>query len=124
MACPQCGTDVAADDRYCEACGCDLLTGAALLVPGDGAALLVPSAGAVVGAGVPTNGAAAVAGVVWRSSTKVVGTACPGCGGTAFDAEGYCNECGKRRPGSAEHTELDLDVIGRASCRERVFSSV
>lgn len=109
MLCPQCGTEAATDDRYCEACGCDLLTGAALPVPGDGAALLVPSAPG--GTPVPANGAAAVAGVVWRSSTAVTGTACPGCGGSNFDAEGYCHECGKRRPGSAEHTELDLDVI-------------
>jgi serine/threonine protein phosphatase PrpC len=111
MACPQCGSDVAADDRYCEACGCDLLTGAALPLPGDGAALLVPSVAGAGGPGAPANGASAVAGVVWRSSTAVVGVNCPGCGGIDFDAEGYCNECGKRRPGSAEHAEIDLDVI-------------
>lgn len=39
-------------------------------------------------------------------------TACAGCGGTEFDADGWCDTCGRRAPVLADHDELDLGAAG------------
>jgi PPM family protein phosphatase len=91
MRCPNCDAAVQDDDRYCEACGYDLVGGTA-------AAVAEPAAP-------PAR---------WLSSGRAEQT-CPGCGGTSFSEEGYCDACGKRRGTGREHSELDLDVIAAAS---------
>lgn len=89
MHCPNCDADVHDGDRYCEACGYDLVAG-----------------------GQPA--AAQVAPARWLSSARTGGV-CAGCGGSAFGDEGYCDGCGKRRATGRDHSELDLDVIAAAS---------
>jgi serine/threonine protein phosphatase PrpC len=88
MTCPSCGTTVRETDRYCEACGYDLVAGGPA-APGEAAAR-------------------------WLSSARAA-QACEGCGGTEFGGEGYCDGCGKRRATGREHSELDLGVIAAVS---------
>ncbi len=84
MTCPGCGADLPADDLpFCEACGYDLVAGTALARPAEGR---------------------------WLSSAGSP-TACPGCGGTAFGAEGFCETCGQRRPAGEPHSELGLPGV-------------
>src|SRR5262249_19543433 len=66
MRCPNCDAAVHEDDRYCEACGYDL-----------------------VGGGVPQAAEPAPSPARWLSSGRAE-QACPGCGGTSFTEEGYC----------------------------------
>jgi serine/threonine protein phosphatase PrpC len=93
MRCPHCDDEVHAGDRYCEACGYDLVGGGA---PGSPEPEPEP---------VPLR---------WLSSARAE-RACPECGGTSFGEEGYCDGCGKRPATGREHSELDLDVIAAAS---------
>jgi serine/threonine protein phosphatase PrpC len=72
-------------DRYCEACGHDQT------LPAPDRSTLVPPR--------------------WLSSSAEAGQACPGCGGTEFGSEGYCESCGQRRPTSAGHNELELTGV-------------
>src|SRR5262249_61571664 len=42
---------------------------------------------------------------------------CPGCGGTAFGPEGYCETCGQRRPTAADHSDLELGALAGVTDR-------
>jgi serine/threonine protein phosphatase PrpC len=95
MRCPNCDATIQESDRYCEACGYDLVTGGAPAEPG-------------------AETAAAEAPLRWLSSGRA-DEVCAGCGGGEFGEEGYCDGCGKRRATGREHSELDLDVIAAAS---------
>jgi PPM family protein phosphatase len=105
--CPQCTAEVGGGDRFCEACGFDLVehTMPALVV--------VPAAARVSVAG---EGVEVAGGGHWVSSARPV-TACSGCGGTSFGAEGYCEDCGQRRASTQDHTELDLGAIAAVTDR-------
>ncbi len=94
MECPACGTAVEVDDVFCEACGHELGTAA-------------PPA--------PVERAVAEE-QRWLSSAATADT-CPGCGGTDFGAEGYCESCGQRRPLAEQHSELDLGELAGVSDR-------
>ncbi|WP_309237029.1 zinc ribbon domain-containing protein, partial [Actinomadura sp. BRA 177] len=37
---------------------------------------------------------------------------CTNCGGTAIDADGYCENCGLRQPAERDHVELELPAPG------------
>jgi serine/threonine protein phosphatase PrpC len=87
--CPSCAAPVGGADRFCEACGYDLVRG-----------LARPAA------------PAAPAPVRPRRLTSVgAPDACAGCAGDRFGPEGYCDNCGQRRPAGRDHNELDLDLI-------------
>src|SRR5262245_66445472 len=103
-ACPQCAAEVGGGDRFCEACGFDLVdhtmpAPAAAAVPAPAAAA-VPAQTAVRAAA-PGAARVSLAGEAvevagtgrWVSSARPV-TVCAGCGGTSLGAEGYCADCG------------------------------
>ncbi|MDT5028880.1 MAG: hypothetical protein QOE61_5306 [Micromonosporaceae bacterium] len=98
--CPACPRLVAETDRFCEACGHDLNTPAPASISDSSDSTTASTAAA----------APAVAAARWLSSAGQPGT-CPGCGGTAFGPEGYCDTCGQRRPSGLDHSELDLGVL-------------
>jgi serine/threonine protein phosphatase PrpC len=50
----------------------------------------------------------------WRSSATPP-DACANCGGTTFDADGVCANCGTRRPSAPRHSDIDLEVIAGVS---------
>jgi serine/threonine protein phosphatase PrpC len=54
----------------------------------------------------------------WLTSSAAP-TACAGCGGTDFGAEGYCDSCGQRRASAKDRTELDLGSIAAVTDRGR-----
>lgn len=95
--CAACGSAVSPGDQYCEACGHRLSASVAPVVP------VVP----VVPAPVPAD---------WVSSTGAA-AACPACGGIRFGPEGYCEDCGQRRPAGPDHSELELGALGGVSDR-------
>jgi serine/threonine protein phosphatase PrpC len=92
--CPACATGVGDADRFCEACGYDLVTGTP--------AAPVPEPVR------PVSGASR-----WISADAPA--QCPGCAGTSIGAEGYCDTCGQRQPTIRAHSELDLGSIAAVS---------
>jgi serine/threonine protein phosphatase PrpC len=50
----------------------------------------------------------------WRSSAATP-EACASCGGTRFDRDNFCENCGTRRPAAPPHTDLNLGVIAGVS---------
>jgi serine/threonine protein phosphatase PrpC len=88
--CPSCGAAVGEADRFCEACGYDLVAGVAQPAP---VVRIAPR---------------------WLTSVGAPST-CDGCGGTGFGPEGYCDTCGQRRPAGRDHSEVDLDVLAAVS---------
>jgi serine/threonine protein phosphatase PrpC len=103
IACPACGAATAEGDRFCESCGHEL-------------AAPVPAA-----APAPVPAAAPGSDGRWVSSAEAP-VACPNCGGTGFDAEGYCDTCGQRRPSGHDHRELDLGVVAGVTDRGKRHS--
>ncbi|MFD0905935.1 PP2C family protein-serine/threonine phosphatase [Actinomadura sediminis] len=98
LCCPACGEMVYAGEAFCEGCGHRL---------GD--------------APVPAPAAAVAAVREGREGrTFRIGTAslargraapappCAGCGGTAIDGDGYCENCGLRQPADRDHVEATL----------------
>ncbi|MGI5203314.1 protein phosphatase 2C domain-containing protein [Spirillospora sp. CA-108201] len=89
LACPACGAVVFAEEIFCEECGHRLADGPPAEAAGrDGATIRqesAPSARRADGAG-----------------------PCPGCDGTAIDADGYCETCGLRQPAERDHVEIEL----------------
>lgn len=98
LSCPACGEMVYAGDAFCEGCG-HRLGGAPVPAPA--------TAGAAVREGRE--------GRTFRISTaslarRRAATAppCTGCGGTAIDGDGYCENCGLRQPADRDHVETTL----------------
>ncbi|MCX4093267.1 PP2C family protein-serine/threonine phosphatase [Nocardia sp. alder85J] len=103
--CPACGSDIAGPaDRFCENCGRDL--GATADPP---APTPPPPAAAVTGYAVLPLTAAAAA------------TPCDGCGGTGFDADGYCAGCGELRS-PPDAGSADLGAIQLSTHRGKVHA--
>lgn len=48
--------------------------------------------------------------VSWASSAEPA-DACASCSGTAFDADGFCDNCGARRPAGRPHVEIDFGSV-------------
>jgi serine/threonine protein phosphatase PrpC len=96
--CPACGASVGPGERYCEACGHDLREpappGAATPPAGAGPAGVTAPADAGVSAAPPES--------------------CASCGGTEF-TNGYCDQCGTRRPAAATRSEIDFITIAGVS---------
>ncbi|MFA1549438.1 protein phosphatase 2C domain-containing protein [Actinomadura chokoriensis] len=88
LSCPSCGEIVYAEEVFCEECG-QRLTDAP-----------PPSTS--------TSGTAA---------EPPPGRPCTGCGGTAIDADGYCEHCGLRQPAERDHVELELAAPGGNGAR-------
>ncbi|MEV3922112.1 PP2C family serine/threonine-protein phosphatase [Actinomadura coerulea] len=89
LSCPACGAVVFAEEIFCEECGHRLADGPPAAAAGrDGATIRQESA--------PSARRAGGAGP------------CPGCGGTAIDADGYCETCGLRQPAERDHVEIEL----------------
>ncbi|GAA2290577.1 protein phosphatase 2C domain-containing protein [Actinomadura luteofluorescens] len=89
LACPACGAVVFAEEIFCEECGHRLADGPPAEAAGrDGATIRQESAPSAPRTGGPGP--------------------CPGCGGTAIDADGYCETCGLRQPAERDHVEIEL----------------
>lgn len=93
LSCPACGELVYPEELFCEECG-HRLAGA-------------PSA-ASSGAGRPDE----AIGQEAPSARQAAARPCTGCGGTAIDADGYCERCGLRQPAGRDHVEIELPAPG------------
>ncbi|MFI0409626.1 PP2C family protein-serine/threonine phosphatase [Actinomadura sp. 3N508] len=94
-SCPVCGEIVYAGEIFCEECGhrlADAPPAEATLVGRPDATIEQP----------PAEPPPAPAGP------------CPGCTGTAIDAEGYCESCGLRQPAERDHVEIEIPAAGSA----------
>ncbi|GAA4228932.1 hypothetical protein GCM10022254_20210 [Actinomadura meridiana] len=85
LSCPACGEIVYAGEIFCEECGHRL-----------------------VDAPPPERAAEPVPEPVAEPSAPP----CQGCGGTAIDAEGYCESCGLRQPAARDHIEIEVSAAG------------
>jgi len=94
VTCAACGAPTSAEATFCEACGHELELP---LAAGSAPVAPVTAGRWLCSAGAPT--------------------ACPGCGGTGFDADGYCEVCGQLRPVALDHRELDLDAVAGVTDR-------
>ncbi|MCV2393047.1 protein phosphatase 2C domain-containing protein [Actinotalea sp. M2MS4P-6] len=106
--CPQCGTRVAADDRFCEECGADLPRVAPAAPGGQSADDLAVATGAGTDAatGVETGAetdaeSEATAPLAW-GRRAVAPRTCHECGGE-IDPDGYCTQCGAKAPRPRDH---------------------
>ncbi|AYF75927.1 zinc-ribbon domain-containing protein [Nocardia yunnanensis] len=100
--CPHCGTFVADTDRFCEECGTKLGVRQIALPPKEfrpGSGSTVPVAEAARNARLDPAG-----GATFESSPA---PDCTGCGGRAFDPDGYCSTCGELGP-ERDRFEADL----------------
>lgn len=100
QACPSCAEPLAGQ-RYCEACGRDLVTGEAAPPP--------PALPPELAAPAPAH---------WLSSAAEPGP-CTSCGAAEIGPEGYCEHCGYRRAAGRDHAELDLGTIAAVTDRGR-----
>ncbi|MFC5747392.1 protein phosphatase 2C domain-containing protein [Actinomadura rugatobispora] len=89
LSCPWCGEPLEPGDRFCEACG---------RAPHGPRAVIE----------IPEIRPEAVLETSSRRTRTEPGPACGDCGGTDIDAEGYCGDCGLRRPAGNEHVEIEL----------------
>ncbi|MEU8117434.1 protein phosphatase 2C domain-containing protein [Spirillospora sp. NPDC049024] len=88
LSCPACGAVVFAEEIFCEECGHRLADGPPAEAAGrDGATVRQESA---------------------PSARRSTAGPCPGCGGTAIGADGYCETCGLRQPAERDHVEIEL----------------
>ncbi|TDD68812.1 serine/threonine protein phosphatase [Actinomadura darangshiensis] len=92
-ACPACGETVYADEIFCEECGHRL-------------------ADAPPAAGPPGRDGATIRQESSPSGRRRAAGGCSGCGGTAIDADGYCERCGLRQPAERDHVEVELPGHG------------
>ncbi|WP_433468054.1 PP2C family serine/threonine-protein phosphatase [Spirillospora sp. CA-128828] len=92
LSCPACGAVVFAEEIFCEECGHRLAEAPPASAPAgrDGATIRQESS----------------------PSARRPGGPCPGCGGTAIDADGYCETCGLRQPAERDHVEIELPAHG------------
>ena len=86
-ACPQCDAAVASTDRFCEACGHELMAGA----PASAAPTEVVAAGPVV--------------------------RCGSCGATEPPIDGYCSTCGAKAGDPRDHEVISYPGVGGVSDR-------
>ncbi|WP_240810094.1 protein phosphatase 2C domain-containing protein [Actinomadura sp. WMMA1423] len=96
LACPACGAVVFAEEIFCEECGHRLADGPP-----------APSAGRE-GAEAAGRAGATVRQESAPSARRTAAGPCPGCGGTAIGADGYCETCGLRQPAERDHVEIEL----------------
>ncbi|MEU1204696.1 PP2C family serine/threonine-protein phosphatase [Nocardia sp. NPDC005825] len=100
--CPRCGTFAADTDRFCEACGSKLGVRLIALPPKE----FRPGSGSTVPVADAARNARREGG---DGAGFAAGPApdCHGCGGTAFDPDGYCASCGELGP-ERDRFEADL----------------
>ena len=106
-ACPSCGAAVSAGDEFCEACGAALTANA----PATTAAAAIPPKG---------PGPTGAAGTGSHSTEPMVADArsCA-CGGT-FDADGWCDRCGRRATNGRDHlVEIASPTVAAVTDRGR-----
>ncbi|CAO5177187.1 PPM family protein phosphatase [Frankia sp. AiPs1] len=126
-ACPSCGEEALAADRFCEACGAALHTDA-LHIPVTplGLAAMVDAADAADPAD-PAVAEPAVQPGPDPGAALSRPEPCAQCQGVVVDAEGYCLTCGlqRSRPGSGrpERTEFDLGPLAGVSDRGLVHQA-
>lgn len=94
FACPQCGAEVHANDRFCEGCGHVLA--------------------AALGATLDTTPMSDLAGAT-AELTEEGGTLCVHCEEGRVDSDGYCLQCGRKQPDPRDHLEHDLDWLAGVS---------
>ncbi len=118
--CPACGAASIAGARYCEACGHELADAAAAGTPAapGGAANdigepAVPDPEAAAGEAAPVDADATNPAVYGTSSPPPSG--CASCHHTEINPDGYCDNCGTRRPAAADHSEVDLGGLAAVS---------
>jgi serine/threonine protein phosphatase PrpC len=93
LTCPACGETVYPDEIFCEECG-------HRLADAPPAPSTATGRGGTIRQELSLSGRRAAAGP------------CPGCGGTAIDADGYCETCGLRQPAERDHVEIELPAQG------------
>ncbi|MGP4028010.1 protein phosphatase 2C domain-containing protein [Actinomadura sp. 3N407] len=99
LSCPSCGEMVYPGEIFCEECGHRVADAPPAEQAGTGAQEGRPDA------------------TVRRSSSssgrgRAAARPCPGCGGTAIGADGYCETCGLRQPAERDHVEIELPAAG------------
>lgn len=105
-ACPSCGAEVAAADQFCEACGATLHAPApATTGPAAPPADPVVADATASAAGEPD--AAPPDEPLSGPQTAPMAEHCE-CGGT-FDADGWCDRCGRRAPSERDHLVLTVN---------------
>jgi serine/threonine protein phosphatase PrpC len=120
--CPACGASSIPGARYCEACGHEL----ADPPPTETASTTAGGAGEVHSPSTPTGtadvaGAPEPAGAAGAITTPRYGTSsapppgCAICHHTEVNPDGYCDNCGTRRPAAAKHSEVDLGGLAGVS---------
>ncbi|WP_230421525.1 PP2C family serine/threonine-protein phosphatase [Actinomadura soli] len=94
LSCPACGEIVYAGEIFCEECGHRLADAPPAEPPGRPDATIRQSTSSL-----PAH------------RTAPAGP-CGGCGGTAIDADGYCESCGLRQPAERDHVEIEIPAAG------------
>ena len=102
LACPSCGEPTGLGDRFCEACGHELLAAGS----GESAAEGTAPADASAVPEVPVV-------------TLADQLPCAACGSPAQWLDGYCGVCGARQPAPRDHMELTLPGLAGVTDRGR-----
>ena len=129
--CPACGTSTTPHARYCEACGHEL----AAAGPAESATVGIESAtvaaeaandvtGTAIAEPAPNSAGALDAADVTDAvgaTPPAYGTSapppseCASCRQNEINTDGYCDNCGTRRPAAAAHSDVDLDGLAGVS---------
>ncbi len=105
--CPACGAASIPGARYCEACGHEL----ADAPPAETGPAEVGAASEIGG---PAGATGAIAPPVFGTSSAPP-PGCAACHHTEVNPDGYCDNCGTRRPAAANHSEVDLGGLAGVS---------
>lgn len=105
--CAACGTFAAESDRFCEACGHELVPQRIALPPnGTGVAPDAVTMPNTETSPAPTTNVVPFTGTA--AAYDPAGPApCDGCGGTHFDGDGFCASCGQR---ARERDRFEADL--------------
>ena len=119
--CPACGVASIPGARYCEACGHELAgaapagTAAASTGPtNDIGEPSVPDREAAAGEAAPVDVDGATNPASYGTSSPPP-SGCASCHHAEINSDGYCDNCGTRRPAAANHSEVDLGGLAAVS---------
>ncbi|MFG2086570.1 MULTISPECIES: protein phosphatase 2C domain-containing protein [unclassified Spirillospora] len=110
-SCPACGAMVYPGEIFCEECGHRLADAAPAEPAGTGPADGRPDATIRQISSSPS------------ADRRAAARPCPGCGGTAIDADGYCETCGLRQPAERDHVEIELPAAGAGNGSRPVIAA-
>lgn len=119
--CPACGAASIPGARYCEACGHELAgaapAGTAAASTGltnDTGEPAVPGLEAAAGEAEPGDADGATNPASYGTSSPPP-AGCASCHHAEINSDGYCDNCGTRRPAAANHSEVDLGGLAAVS---------